>query len=150
MGRKPKPQSVKALEGAQPCRQNTREPAPARRRPEPPSYLEGEALDEWVRITDVLDAQGVLTEADAFALGIYCEAFARKRQAEQELKLGCVVPTDAGGYKTSPAVGVIKGAEATMLRILASFGLTAVDRGRVSGRPEKKTDDLEGFLDRAQ
>lgn len=146
-GRKPKANSLKILEGAQPCRVNRSEPKPPRRRPPVPTDLSDEALAEWHRITDHLDALGVLTESDGYALSIYCDAFARKIEARAELaERGLVVESLMGAVKANPAFAIIKACDAIMIRVLSEFGLTPVARSRVSSQVEGPADEIDAFI----
>lgn len=152
-GRTPKPTALKLLAGAQPCRVNADEPRPAPGEPTAPAHLAGEALAEWRRIVPKLVAMGILTEADGPALAIYTVAYARWIQARAEVeRRGLMIDTtivkasalDADGnlvevehfnprgcVKPNAAVAIVAAAEATMARILGTFGLTPADRSRV-------------------
>lgn len=163
MARKPKPTPLKVLAGSRPCRVNAAEPKPAAGRPEPPTHLTGEALAEWGRIVEVLDGLGVLTRADGPALAIYCVAHARWLEARSEIDThGLFVdstvirtlnsdgtttetPNPKGCIKSNPAVAVATACEATMARILGSFGLTPADRSRVKVSASEAPSKLAKF-----
>ena len=80
-GRKPKPTTLKILDGARPDRLNLDEPAAPPGRPEPPDHLDGNALAEWERVCSILGRMGLLSAADGPALEVHCTAYSRKRAA---------------------------------------------------------------------
>jgi P27 family predicted phage terminase small subunit len=92
---------------------------------------------------------GTLTQAEGEAIVIYAQAFARKRSAEKDIAVGGVTTTcGTGGLKPHPALGVIRDAEATMMRLLSEFGLTPASRSKVKAKVEGPKDALGEFLNR--
>lgn len=91
-GRKPKPTALKKLEGNPGKRPlNELEPLPQVTMLRCPNWLEPEARKEWRRLAPVLIGAGILTGADAVPFAGYCQAYARWKEAEQEVtKLGMV------------------------------------------------------------
>jgi P27 family predicted phage terminase small subunit len=158
-GTKPRPTALKVLTGARPCRVNGSEPKPSAGRPDPPGHLAGEALAEWARIVEVLDGLGVLTRADGAALSIYCVAHARWLEARAlidekglfvdtsiiKLADGSEIANPKGCIKSNPAVAMAAACEATMGRVLGSFGLTPADRSRVKADPNAGPSKLAKF-----
>ena len=156
-GPKPKPTSLKVLNGARPARINKDEPKPTPGVPPVPAHLKGEALEEWKRITATLAPMNTLTQADGAALSIYCVAYSRWLEARKVIeergalidttkkttKKGTVINNPRGVVKTNPACLVAAEAEATMLRVLAAFGLTPSDRSKV--KVERPTSKLDKF-----
>lgn len=113
----------------------------------PPDHLDPIALAEWARMMPLLLARGVMTEGDRPALALYCSAFERYVLACRSIrKLGLVIETDLGGSKANPALGVAKGAEATMIRVLAEFGLTPASRSKAAPPAGPPKDELGEFL----
>ena len=82
-GRKPKPTTIKVLEG-NPGRRplNDREPQAPPGIPECPEFLGEEARAEWFRMAMVLTNMGLLTLADRSAFTTYCVACGRWVEAE--------------------------------------------------------------------
>lgn len=149
-GRKAAPTALKVLKGTQKCRLNPAEPAPEVGRPELPGHLDAVAAAEWERVVPRLEASGVLTRADGPALAIYCAAYSRWIAARQLIEqMGLVIDTTdkpKGCIKANPAVAIAEAAEATMARVLGSFGLTPADRSRVrAARPESAESPLAKF-----
>ena len=82
-GRKPKPTSLKILEGnpgKRPLPKN--EIQPKKKAPRCPSWLEEDAKKEWKRMGKVLEGLGLLTDMDMMAFAGYCQAYARWKEAE--------------------------------------------------------------------
>ena len=75
-GPAPKPTAIKRLEGNPGKRKlNETEPKPTMGVPECPDYLDDVAKKEWGRLTTILTAMKVLTEADYIALANLCQAY---------------------------------------------------------------------------
>src|SRR3990167_7992754 len=97
-GRKPQPTALKILRG-NPGRRPlpTSEPKPPLAIPRPPSHLDKAAKAEWRRIGRKLLEQGIVTELDGSALGVYCVAYSRWKDAEEHLaQYGTVIKTPTG------------------------------------------------------
>ncbi len=85
-GRKPTPTALKRLAGNPGKRPlNAHEPKPRAVLPRCPAHLCPEARAEWKRISKKLHTLGLLTELDAAALALYCQAYGRWVLAEQKL-----------------------------------------------------------------
>ena len=116
--------------------------------PARPSHITGEARKEWDRITEELDAMGLLTTTDRPALALYCTVWARWRHAEQEIaKLGMIVA--APKTKTpmlNPWLSIANKAHEQMLKLLAEYGLTPQSRHKIKVSKDTDataSDDLE-------
>jgi phage terminase small subunit len=84
-GRNPKPAALHYLHGtARPGRMSKRgkEPQAKAGLPEPPDWLLPEAKAQWARVVEALGATGIYTAADSAALTIFCQGWARYKQAE--------------------------------------------------------------------
>ena len=72
-GRKPKPTTLKLLDGNPGKRTiNDREPAALAGVPEPPGWLDDEARAEWFRMVKMLGDMRLLSPADHAMLEAYC------------------------------------------------------------------------------
>ena len=97
-----------------------------------PDWLSDEAKAHWGVVSKQLHDVGVLTKMDGVALGLYCEAFARWKHAnEQVIKCGPVVKAPSGFPVQSPFLSIANKAWEQMLRILLEFGMTPASRSRV-------------------
>ena len=142
-GRPRKPTSLKIIAGtARPDRINANEPQPARGRPPCPRDLKGEARRQWKHFADLLTDLRVLTIADGTALRSLAEAAADLAAARQALadRGGALTYeniTAAGGVtiRPYPELKLIAEADKRLQGWLSRFGLSPVDRSKVSAAP---------------
>lgn len=135
-GRKPIPTALKLVRG-----NPGRRPLPgnepiARIGAKAPDWLSDAAKEHWPLIAKQLTDAGILTELDAPALGLYCEAFVRWKHAnEQVAKFGPVVKAPSGFPVQSPFLAISNRAWEQMLRMLIEFGMTPSSRSRITAEP---------------
>jgi P27 family predicted phage terminase small subunit len=144
-GRKPTPTALKLVRGNPGKRPlNDAEPTPpATPGLECPVWLSAPAREHWPAIAEQLRAAGLLSDIDHAALGLYCEAFARWKDAnEKVVKLGAVVKSAHGYPIPSPYLQVANQAHAQLTRLLSEFGMTPSSRSRVAA---KKPDPAEQY-----
>ena len=85
-GRRPKPTALKVLEGRRGHRAlNEHEPKPEAGAPECPGWLHKTARELWGWIVPQLEQMGVIGRCDVVDLVALCQAWARWRQAEDEI-----------------------------------------------------------------
>lgn len=142
-GRKPKPTAIKELEGNPGKRAlNKNEPAPEKKAPRCPTWLEPEAKKEWKRLAKQLGNLGILTEIDMASFAGYCQAYARWKEAEEFItKHGTIVKTPSGYWQQVPQVSIAQTYLKTMSRFCEQFGLTPSSRSRLSVDGESEVDD---------
>lgn len=137
-GRKPTPSHLKLVKG-NPGRRpmNEHEPKPARSRPSAPAHVSEKARETWGYVSGLLDRMGILTEIDAVALEVLCEAYADFLAARAVLKaFGSnyyETVNEAGSvmHRVHPAVAEVKDADRRIRAWLAEFGMTPSARSRV-------------------
>jgi P27 family predicted phage terminase small subunit len=117
----------------------------------PPDWLTAEAKREWEDKAPMLQRLGLLTEADLDAFCLYCQTFARWKDAEQKLlESGLVVPSNScNGFPIiSPYLQISNKAQAQAMKMLVEFGLTPSARSRVTAAkkaaPDKKKERFFG------
>lgn len=132
-GRKPKPTSLKVLEGNPGKRTlNEMEPKPEKKAPKCPAWLDKEAKKEWKRISRQLEELGILTEVDMAAFSGYCEAYSRWKEAEEFIsKHGTIVKTLSGYWQQVPQVSIAQTYLKIMIKFCEQFGLTPSSRSRI-------------------
>ncbi len=141
-GRKPKPTSLKKLEGNPGKRPlNLNEPIPQSIAPECPSWLLAEAKKEWKRLASELEKLGLLTALDKVAFECYCQSYAKWKKAEKFLKKhGTTIKIpqkDEYGevisikVKKFPEVSIANECLVQIKAFASEFGLTPSSRGRV-------------------
>lgn len=152
-GRKPKPSNLRRLQGnagRRPIPEN--EPDPERGIPEPPKRLSSAALEHWRKIAPELDALGVLTTADGFALELLCEAYSDWRAACEAIETHgqTYKRTTAAGKSTvatRPEVAVRNDSWKRYKSMLVEFGMTPSARTRVNVNPRREKDAFERYLE---
>jgi P27 family predicted phage terminase small subunit len=109
------------------------EGAAAAKLPACPKHLLGEARREWRRLGKRLMECGLFADVDAGALALYCRAWGRWIEAEQQLsKYGTVIKAPSGFLVQSPYLAIANKAMDQMTRILVEFGMSPSSRSRVS------------------
>lgn len=149
-GRKPKPTTVKMLEGNPGKRNvNISEPKPEKKAPRCPAWLEEEAKKEWKRMAKQLEQLGILTEIDMAAFAGYCQAYARWKEAEEYIsEHGVVMKAPSGYCQQVPQVSIAQTYLKIMNRFCEQFGLTPSARSRIvtDSGDNKESDAMELLL----
>jgi len=116
---------------------------------DPPSVFVGNdvAVQEWERLGPVLCNMGLLKDTDLAAFTLYCLAFSRWIQAEENVNKNGIVITAVGAsglvsYKKNPAIQVAETYLSAMLRILNELGFTPASRSKVILPEDKEEDPL--------
>src|SRR3954453_11760521 len=141
-GPAPKPTAIKRLEGNPGKRKlNEVQPTPTLGAPECPDHLDDVARKEWDRLTSILVAMKVLTEADYIALANLCQAYSTLVNAQKQMnKTGILYKSKSGYIQQSPLLGIIHTQTTIVNNLLREFGLTPSSRTRVAiAEPEKKS-----------
>lgn len=146
-GRKPKPKSLKDLQG-NPGRRPARAKASVSAGPvAAPKHLDSAALEEWKRVVPLLSPLDLITAESRAALAAYCQAYSRWAAAEVQLRAeGLIVDSPNGYPMQSPYLAIATGAMKQMLAIMTEFGMTPSSRARVGGEPPAAADPLDEFL----
>ncbi|MCV7205296.1 phage terminase small subunit P27 family [Mycolicibacterium peregrinum] len=134
-----KPARLKVLNGRGDGKDSAGRPIPTppkfiREAPEPPEWLDGEALAEWRRVAPDLETLDLLKPADRATLTAYCETWARFVSAVAEYKAHglTLINPDSGRVGKNPAVSIAEAA-ATQLRAFANdFGLSPAAERTIS------------------
>lgn len=156
-GPRPKPTAVKRAEGNPGKRAlNDAEPQPKAARPKIPAHLTRAERYQWARVMRIMFPTGVITEAEADLLAVYCQAYARWVEASEQLRPvvgvdgfrtgGLIVLNAAGTPMRNPLLKVIDDAERTMMRCQTELGMSPSARARLSVGAQVG-DALDRFLD---
>lgn len=98
----------------------------------PPAHLGAGAKREWQRLRRKLAPAGLLTPLDANVLAMYCMAWARWVEAEEQItRIGPVVKTKAGNLVQNPYLAVANRAMDQMLLYARELGMTPSARSRI-------------------
>ncbi|MBC7285458.1 MAG: phage terminase small subunit P27 family [Hoeflea sp.] len=136
-GRKPTPSHLKIVRGTNRADRGARnEPKPGRERPSAPADMSDRGRDAWGYVIGILDCMGVLTEADAMAVELMCEARADWLSARDAITAagGETYKTEAGLIKAHPAVAMRNDAARRLQSLLAEFGMTPSSRSKVNAQ----------------
>lgn len=144
-GQKPKPIALKLIEGNRGKRRIPTTPMPPPACPAAPKGMGAVALAEWKRVVPQLDSLGLLTGLDVTGLRFYCEAYARKLEAQRHINEEGVVRDGQFGPVKNPAVQVAKDAAAEVRAWCSEFGMTPSARARMV-LPDEKNLDLDRFM----
>jgi len=120
--------------------------------PKPTAIADCEiASAEWDRLVALLSDRAILSPADAGVLTAYCSAYSTVIRCREELNKSPLTVLSAGGsLKPNPLLGVLSGAERSLVSFASTLGLSPTDRGRVTtlhdvSRPEaRKLDRFRG------
>lgn len=148
-GPAPLPTAVKRLRGNPGKRRlNEREPQPGTERlPVAPRWMSEEARAQWRRVAKPLHACGLLTEIDALALAMLCEAFAQYKAAKQVVdRDGYLAVSSQGNTYQHPAVALMTGARNEMLKWMREFGMTPSARSRITLDARQEEESLADIL----
>lgn len=151
-GRKPKPTAAKKLAGTfREDRHNSNEPEvePFTKAPPCPTYVKGMARAAWVKHAKILTDMGVLTPADLHALEVYCETYARWREANDKLReYGIMLTQVVDGerkFLTSPYLRISEECAKAMRQWMNEFGITPSSRSKVSGSKKTKQPEADPY-----
>ena len=132
-GRTPKPTALKIKlgnPGGRPLNQNEAKPTATNVRA--PAHMSDAAKKEWARLRGKLLAAGLLTDIDVNVLAMYCMAWARWVEAEDQLsRFGMVVKTKNGNLTQNPYLWVANTAMSQMLLYSRELGMTPSSRSRI-------------------
>jgi P27 family predicted phage terminase small subunit len=117
--------------------------------PECPDHLDAVAKKEWGRLSGILLAMKVLTEADYIALGNLCQAYSTLIDAQKHLNKGGILFKTPNGYiQQNPLLGIIRAQMNIVNGLVREFGLTPSSRTRIAIEKEDDNgnDDLMAIL----
>jgi P27 family predicted phage terminase small subunit len=130
-GPAPEPTALKILKGLGNGRDSAGRPIPVpppfeRAAPEPPGWLEPEALKVWQRVAPSLERLDLLKDEDRETFAAYCSTWSRFTTAVQAYQAeGLTITTPPSGRRLAhPAVAIAEQASAQLLRFAREFGLT--------------------------
>ena len=137
MPRRP-PDNVRALRGNAGKRKASNRPRAVRAAPTPPTWLRGEALAEWKRLTPELDRMGLLSKLDRGVLSVYCSAWsvfvsvAGVLQAQEPVPDPTHPDRPTAGLRKDPRWQIYREAGALVRALGRELGLTPSARGTMT------------------
>lgn len=139
-GRKRIPTALKLLRGTSRDDRDHNEPQLEIAKPEPPDFLDAEALAEWHRQCDELHSLGTLAKTDRPTLAAFCQVWSRWQAAERSLtQLGVVIRTTSGEAAISPYFSVAQRCLKELRGFASELGLSPASRSRLNVTPVRRT-----------
>jgi P27 family predicted phage terminase small subunit len=142
-GRPSQPTALKILKGEQKSRINKDEPKPAIVEDIvfPSIYMDEDELNEFLRVSDRLRKQRILTENDIDMLSIYIRELNRYRDCQREItKNGSTLINDKGVEYINPNTELANRHLKNILQISSHFGFSPSTRTKlIVGAQEKPT-----------
>jgi P27 family predicted phage terminase small subunit len=148
-GPPPKPTHLKVLSGNPGKRAlPENEPQPTRGEPDPPDWLEGEALAEWNRVVPELAAIGLTALVDRAALVVYCQAWSAYVAASRVLAEQGPTSTGRNGELVKhPAAQIARDNADLMAKYGAQFGFSPASRARLTiTKPDDGSLDIAAII----
>ena len=139
MGRKAQPTQLKVVRGNPGKRPlNENEPMPDVIIPDAPDFLSDTAKEHWADIVVHLHDARIMTALDTDAMALYCEAYSRWVESNDNIKkFGMVVKSPSGYPMQTPYLSVSNKAFDQMKAIMIEFGMTPSSRSKVQvSKPE--------------
>ena len=150
-GPAPLPSAIKKARGTEKSsRANKREPKPQLGEPAIPASIAAnkEAAACWRSIVPRLLELKVLSKIDGIALEGMCQAYARAKSADAEVKKrGMLVKTSWGTLVQNPAVPISRMSWAEVRKFAQEFGLTPSSRSRVHAGNDESSSEGESSED---
>jgi len=149
-GRKRLPSNIHVLQGSKPSSSKADGVVtPPVAIPDAPDFLTDDALEEWNRVTPLLEAMGIIAEVYRASLTIYCQAWGRYVNAERQLKAlgerGLIEVTPNGFRQMGVYLQISNRAAEQMKSAASEFGMTPSAISRVTGASAQG--DMFGFGD---
>lgn len=155
-GPKPTPTNLKLLRGnpgKRPIRDD--EPKPKVKIPECPAEIQGEAREEWDRITKELEVLGLIGDVDRAGIAAYCYCWEQWLQAINGIRKSGLIyyhgrkydedgkVTNAGYPMHNPLLSIANKSMKEMRAWMDEFGMTPSSRTRISTKAARGEDDEE-------
>lgn len=148
-GRKPKPASLRQLEG-NPGKREIKEPiASSNKFPSCPSWVCEHGKREWNRMAKILDPLKLVDDIHRATFAVYCHNYGLMVEYAKKIEqYGDTVENNYGYIKKSPYVEMFNQAEASMQKAAVEFGLTPSAQVRIDAlnKNGEELDDMEELL----
>ena len=132
-GPKPTPSHVKKLlgnPGKRPIKEGEPQYPPGAG--EPPRQLDKEAREEWDRVSALMTAAGVLTQADRAVLSLYCVAWSQWLKAVEGTDGKLVLPLHNGMEGSNPYLSIANKQLEIVNKLASQLGLDPCSRTRLT------------------
>ena len=107
--------------------------------PEPPSWISDEGRALWPDIAPRIHRYGLMRDVDAEVCALLCDAIVLYRRARDHQLSGMPVTFKDGQPKRNPMVGILREAEADVIRLMRELGMSPAARvGLTIDKPAAK------------
>lgn len=112
-----------------------------------PTDIESEAKDYVENVLSELDSRGVLEGVDQAALTMLARNYSMFIKASKQLeKEGLTITSDRGNISPNPLIKIAKDSQASAMKIMVEFGLTAKSRSKLPMKVEPEDSPFEQFV----
>lgn len=136
-----KPTNLKLLEGNPGKRPIKKQPKLEIKNLKCPIWLNKEAKKEWKRVFTLLEKMGLISEIDMTIFAMYCQNYARWKQAETELNEENLKVMGRTGYIVNPLVKISQTYQTRLKISIEKLGLSPSDRANLDMIMDDNEDD---------
>lgn len=109
--------------------------------PEPPEWLDGVGLSEWIRVRDLLRSRGLLSADDWAILNVYGGSVQMMDRAARVLGQHGITSIAKNGMEIQhSAVGTFNKASEQIVRVASRLGLSPADRASMTAPDNQEGD----------
>jgi P27 family predicted phage terminase small subunit len=126
-----KPNKLKLVEGNPGKRPIKKQPKLEIKNLKCPIWLNKEARKEWKRVFTLLEKLGLISDIDMTIFAMYCQNYARWKQAETELNEENLKVMGRTGYIVNPLVKISQTYQTRLKISIEKLGLSPSDRANL-------------------
>jgi P27 family predicted phage terminase small subunit len=126
-----KPNKLKLVEGNPGKRPIKKQPKLEIKNLKCPIWLNKEAKKEWKRVFTLLEKLGLISDIDMTIFAMYCQNYARWKQAETELNEENLKVMGRTGYIVNPLVKISQTYQTRLKISIEKLGLSPSDRANL-------------------
>lgn len=126
-----KPNKLKLVEGNPGKRPIKKQPKLEIKNLKCPIWLNKEAKKEWKRVFTLLEKLGLISDIDMTIFAMYCQNYARWKQAEMELNEEKLKVMGRTGYIVNPLVKISQTYQTRLKISIEKLGLSPSDRANL-------------------
>ena len=143
-----KPTNLKLLEGNPGKRKIEKQPKLEIKNLKCPIWLNKEAKKEWKRVFTLLEKLGLISDIDMTIFAMYCQNYARWKQAETELNDENLKVMGRTGYIVNPLVKISQTYQTRLKISIEKLGLSPSDRANldIAMNDDNENDGIAKYL----
>jgi P27 family predicted phage terminase small subunit len=143
-----KPNKLKLVEGNPGKRPIKEQPKLEIKNLKCPIWLNEEAKKEWERVFTLLEKLGLISDIDMTIFAMYCQNYARWKQAETELNEENLKVMGRTGYIVNPLVKISQTYQTRLKISIEKLGLSPSDRANldIAMNDDNEDDGIAKYL----